>query len=69
MFPECEAVDVNTCSSSNYVCLSAKLFSSAYGKDLNGDCVDVVYFFIGEVHDDLVEAIIFTSLELNGLVT
>lgn len=69
MFSKSETMDVNAGCCSKHVCLSAKLLSPADGKDFNGDCVDVIDLFIGEVDDDLIEAIVITSLELNGFMT
>lgn len=65
VFSQREAVDVNAGSSTEHVCLSAKLLSPADGEDLNGNCVDIVDLFVGEVDDHLVEAVVLASLELD----
>jgi len=61
-------MDVNFGSSSQNICLSAKLPTSSQSTHLHRDSIDIVNFLVGEVDDNLIETIVFASLQSDSLV-
>ena len=62
MFSHGETMKVNFGCGAQYVGLGAELSSSFGGDHLDGDCVDIVVFFIEVVDNNLLEAVIFSSV-------
>lgn len=62
MFSQSKAMNVYLRSSTKDIGLCAKLSSSANGKDFNSDSINVVNFIIGKINNNLIEAIILSSL-------
>lgn len=62
MFPQSEAMNVNFGTSSKDICFCTEFSSSSDGKDLYGNSIDVIEFIVSEVNNNLIEAIILSSL-------
>lgn len=55
-------MDVNLSPSTKYIGLGTELSSSSDCEYLDSDCIDIIEFLICEVYNNLVEAIILSSL-------
>jgi hypothetical protein len=68
MLAKGEAMDVYLGSSSKDIGLSAELLSSTHGKDLDCHSIDIIDLLVGKIDNDLIEAIVLSSLESDALV-
>lgn len=65
---EHKIMNVELSTSCKNISFSTKLLSSAHSNNLYFNCIDVIVFKVGEVHNNFFKAVIRSTIEYNGFV-